>query len=103
MNAVNTSIQSVMLPVLSEAQDEPERMKELLRRTLMVSCFIVFPVMAGMAAVAQPLVHILLTDKWLGCVPFLQICCIDFAFYPVHSSNLQAINAQGRSEVFLIL
>lgn len=55
------------------------------------------------AAVATPLVRVLLTDKWLPCVPFLQICCIDFAFYPIHTANLQAINALGRSDVFLKL
>ena len=59
--------------------------------------------MAGLAAVARPLVSLLLTDKWLPCVPFLQICCIDFAFYPIHTANLQAINAMGRSDVFLKL
>ena len=89
MNAVNGSIQSVMLPVL--------------RRSVMVSSFLVLPMMAGLAAVAEPLVRLLLTDKWLPCVPFLQICCIDFAFYPIHTANLQAINAMGRSDVFLRL
>lgn len=103
MNAVNGSIQSVMLPVLSEKQDDPERMKQMMRRSVMVSSFLVLPMMAGLAAVAEPLIRLLLTDKWLPCVPFLQICCIDFAFYPIHTANLQAINAMGRSDVFLKL
>ena len=103
MNAVNGSIQSVMLPVLSEQQDEPARLKQTMRRSVMVSSFLVLPMMAGLAAVAKPLVTLLLTDKWLPCVPFLQICCIDFAFYPIHTANLQAINAMGRSDVFLKL
>ena len=103
MNAVNGSIQSVMLPVLSEQQDDLERMKQTMRRSIMASSFLVLPLMAGLAAVARPLVSLLLTDKWLPCVPFLQICCIDFAFYPIHTANLQAINAMGRSDVFLKL
>ena len=103
MNAVNGSIQSVMLPVLAEAQDDVPRMKQMMRRSVMVSSFLVLPLMAGLAAVARPLVSLLLTDKWLPCVPFLQICCIDFAFYPIHTANLQAINAMGRSDVFLKL
>ncbi|MBE5778375.1 MAG: lipopolysaccharide biosynthesis protein [Clostridiales bacterium] len=103
MNAVNGSIQSVMLPVLSEQQNEPDRLKQTMRRSVMVSSFLVLPMMAGLAAVAKPLVLLLLTDKWLPCVPFLQICCIDFAFYPIHTANLQAINAMGRSDVFLRL
>jgi len=103
MNAVNGSIQSVMLPVLSEQQDDLARMKQMMRRSVMVSSFLVLPMMAGLAAVAKPLISLLLTDKWLPCVPFLQICCIDFAFYPIHTANLQAINAMGRSDVFLKL
>ncbi|MBQ7868349.1 MAG: lipopolysaccharide biosynthesis protein [Clostridia bacterium] len=103
MNAVNGSIQSVMLPVLAEKQDDRERMKQMMRRSVMVSSFLVLPMMAGLAAVAKPLISLLLTDKWLPCVPFLQILAIDYAFYPIHTANLQAINAMGRSDVFLKL
>lgn len=103
MNAVNGSIQSVMLPVLSEEQDDIPRMKQMMRRSVKVSSFVVLPLMAGLAAVAAPMVTLLIGDKWLPCVPFLQICCIDFAFYPIHTANLQAINAMGRSDVFLKL
>lgn len=103
MNAINGSISSVMLPVLSEQQDETERMKMTTRRSVMLSSFIVVPMMAGLAAVAEPMISLLLTDKWLPCVPFLQLCCIDFALYPIHTSNLSAINAKGRSDVFLKL
>lgn len=103
MNAVNGSIQGVMLPVLSEKQDDPLRMKQMMRRSITVSSFLVLPVMAGLAAVAKPFITVLLTEAWLPCVPFLQICCIDFAFYPIHVANLQAINAMGRSDVFLKL
>jgi len=103
MNAVNGSIQSVMLPVLSELQENIPRMKQMMRRSVVASSFLVLPLMTGLAAVAEPLVVLLLTDKWLPAVPFLQICCIDFAFYPIHTANLQAINAMGRSDVFLKL
>ena len=103
MNAVNGSIQSVMLPVLSEAQDDLVRMKQMMRRSVMLSSFLVLPMMAGLAAVAEPLITLLLPDAWLPCVPFLQILAIDYAFYPIHTANLQAINAMGRSDVFLKL
>ena len=103
MNAVNGSIQSVMLPVLSEAQDDLPRLKQMMRRSIMLSSFLVLPMMAGLAAVAEPLITLLLPDRWLPCVPFLQILAIDYAFYPIHTANLQAINAMGRSDVFLKL
>ena len=103
MNNINGSIQSVMLPMFAGEQENPARLKAMMRRTIMVSSYLVFPMMAGLALVARPLVSLLLTDRWLPCVPFLWICCADFAFYPVHTSNLQAINAMGRSDVFLKL
>lgn len=103
MNAVNGSITTVMLPVLSEQQDDEARMRMLMRRSLMLSSFVVMPLMAGLAAVAQPMIALLLGEQWLPCVPFLQICCIDFALYPLHTTNLQVINAKGRSDIFLKL
>lgn len=103
MNAVNGSIQSVMLPVLAEEQDDRARMKAMLRKSITLSSFVVLPMMAGLAAVAEPLITLLLTEKWLPCVPFLQICCMDFAFYPIHTANLQAVSALGRSDVILKL
>lgn len=103
INAVNTSVQSVMLPVMSEQQDDKARIKSLMRNSITLSSYIIFPIMAGLAGVATPLVSLLLSDKWLPCVPYMQIYCFTFAFYPVHTCNLQAINAMGRSDVFLKL
>lgn len=103
ITSVNGAVQSVMLPVLSEKQDQKEQAKALMRTSMMMSSYIIFPMMAGLAAVATPLISLLLTDKWLPCVPYLQIYCFSMAFYPVHTCNLQAINAMGRSDVFLKL
>ena len=103
MNAINGAIQSVMLPALSREQDDRARMKAMMRRSVMVGSYLVFPLMTGLALVAEPLVSLLLTDRWLPCVPYLQVFCLDYAFYPIHTANLQAINAQGRSDVFLRL
>jgi len=103
INAVNSSVQSVMLPAMSAKQDEPGQVKTIMRRSVTLSAFIIFPMMAGLAGVAEPMVRLLLTEKWLPCVPFLQIYCFTMAFYPVHSCNLQAINAMGRSDIFLKL
>lgn len=103
INAVNGAVQSVMLPAMSAMQDEKEQVKVLMRNAISISAYVVFPVMAGLAAIAEPMVSLLLTDKWLSCVPYIQIYCVSFAFYPVHSSNLQAINAMGRSDMFLKL
>ena len=103
MFSINGAVQSVMLPAMSEKQEKCAEVKELMRRSMMLSAYIVFPMMAGLAAVAPILVKLLLTDAWLPCVPYLQIYCFSFAFYPVHSCNLQAINAIGRSDLYLKL
>ncbi|MFZ3129537.1 MAG: lipopolysaccharide biosynthesis protein [Desulfosporosinus sp.] len=100
---ITGSIQSVMLPVLSSQQDNRKRVKDMLRRAIVTSSFIIFPMMVGLAVTAEPLVKILLTDKWLPCVPFLQIFCASYALWPIHTANLQAINALGRSDIFLKL
>jgi teichuronic acid exporter len=101
VNNINGSIQSVMLPTLSAEQENKKRVKELVRRSLITSSFLIFPLMIGLAVVAEPLVKILLTDKWLPCVPFMQIFCLIYALWPIQTANLQAINALGRSDIFL--
>ncbi len=100
---INGSIQSVMFPALALKQDNRQRVKEMVRRAIVTSAFFIFPMMVGLAVIAEPLVTILLTDKWLPCVPFLQISCAAFALLPIHTANLQAINALGRSDIFLKL
>lgn len=100
---INGSIQSVMLPTLSVCQDNRKKVKDIMRRAIVSSSFLIFPMMIGMAAVAEPLIRIVLTDRWLSSVPFLQIACFNFALWPIHTANLQAINAMGRSDIFLKL
>jgi O-antigen/teichoic acid export membrane protein len=98
---INSSIQSVLLPSLSTVQDDKTRLKSLARRSIKTSAFLILPMMAGLAAVANPLTLVLLGEKWLPAVPFIQICCFSYAFWPIHTTNLSAINAVGRSDVFL--
>ena len=100
---VNTTISSVMFPALSKIQDDKERLCSMMRRSIKTSSYILCPLMIGMAAVAKPLVSLVLTDKWLPCVPFLQIACFAFLLQPMQSANLQAIKAVGRSDLVLKL
>ena len=98
---INASIQSVLLPSLSTVQDDRERLKQLARRSIKTSSFLILPMMAGLAAIAKPLTLVVLGEKWLSAVPFIQICCFSYTFWPIHTTNLSAINAVGRSDVFL--
>lgn len=97
------SIQSVMLPTISRYNDNSEEVKRITRKSIKISSFILWPCMLGMAAIAEPMVLFLLTEKWLSCVPYIQLACLSFVFYPIHTANLTAINAMGRSDVFLRL
>ncbi|WP_432205321.1 lipopolysaccharide biosynthesis protein (plasmid) [Cetobacterium somerae] len=99
----NGSIQSVIFPALVTEQNDKVRLKKLVRRTIVTSCFIIFPLMVGLATIAEPFVKLVLTEKWLPCVPYLRIFCISYALWPIHTANLQVINAMGRSDIFLKL
>ena len=100
---VNTSIDSVLLPAMSNEQDDKERVKSMTRRSIKVSTYIMAPLMVGLACVGEPLVRFILTEKWLPSVFFMRIFCITFMFYPIHTANLNAIKAMGRSDLFLKL
>lgn len=100
---INTSIDSVLLPTLASAQDDKKRVKAMTRRAIKTSTYIMAPLMMGLTFCAEPIVKLVLTDKWLPCVPFLRIFCITYMFYPIHTANLNAIKAMGRSDLFLKL
>ena len=100
---VNTSIDSVLLPTMSREQDECEKVRAMTRRAIMTSTYIMAPLMIGIACVGTPLVRLILTEKWMPCVPYLQIFCASMLFFPIHTANLNAIKAMGRSDLFLKL
>ena len=100
---INTSIDSVLLPVLSAEQDQKDRVRDMTRRAIKVSSYVMMPMMMGIAVCAEPLIRILLTEKWMPCVPYLRIFCFAYALYPMHTANLNAIKAMGRSDMFLTL
>ena len=103
VNNIDTSINSVLLPAMSQVQDNPERVKNMTRRAMKTSTYVIAPVMMGLAFTAESVIHLILTEKWLPCVPFLRIFCITYMFYPVNTTNLNAIKAMGRSDLFLKL
>lgn len=102
-NSLDSAIQSVMFPTLASAQDQAAQMKQMLRRAVMMGTYIIVPTMFGLAAVAEPFVQLLLTEKWLPCVPYMQWICLGEATVPILSSNLIAIKARGRSDVYMRL
>ena len=97
------AIQPVMLSAVSRVQDDKARVKRLARRGLKTSTFLIVPAMGAFALVARPLVVLLLGEKWLPAVPFLQMYCLIYAFLPIPTTNLQVLNGMGKSDVFLRL
>lgn len=100
---INGSISSVMLPALSNEQEDRQKLKHMMRRAIKISSFLMFPMMFGLVAVSDPLVKIILTDKWLPSVPLMQLLCFSYVLWPIHTVNLQAISAMGRSDIYLKL
>lgn len=103
INNINNSIDSVLMPSMSSVQDNQSSLKNMVRRSIKTSTYLMMPIMAGIAACAEPIVSLIFTDKWLPCVPFLRIFCFTYAFWPIHTANLNAIKAVGRSDIFLKL
>lgn len=97
------AIQAVLLPAFSSRQEDVVRVRQMVRQAIRLSSFVTLPMLLGMFAVADTMVEVLLGEKWLICVPFLRIMCISYCFWPIHITNLQAINAMGRSDIFLRL
>lgn len=96
-------VQRVSFPVLSSIQDDKVRLKNAYQRVIRTTMLPTFVLMYGMAASAKPMILFLLGEKWLGCVGFLQIICIYGALYPLHAINLNMLQVQGRSDLFLKL
>lgn len=100
---INSAIDSVLFPVMASVQDDRQNVKQMTRKSIKVSVYIMAPLMMGLAFTADSVVKLVLTDKWLECVPYLRIFCITFMFWPIHTANLNAIKAMGRSDLFLKL
>lgn len=100
---ITSVLQSVTFPVLCSIQDDEARLADAYRRFLRLSAFVVFPLMVGLSAVADPFIRIVLTDKWEGAIYLLQILCFNLMWYPIHAINLNLLQVKGRSDYFLQL
>lgn len=100
---LNSSIDSVLLPSMSSVQDSRENVKNMTRRAIKIGTYILMPFMVGIMVCAGPVVRIVLTEDWLPVIPYLRILCVSYAFMPIHTANLNAIKAIGRSDTYLKL
>ena len=103
ITVVNSSINSILFPAMSQVQDDVSRVKRMVRRSIKTCTYIIAPLMLGLCAVAEPLVRLILTEKWVECVPYLRIFAITYIFYPMNTANLSVIKSLGRSDLFMRL
>lgn len=97
MESVNGTIQTVLLPIYSRKQDFVDSVAHMVSQVIRMLSLVLFPVIFGLAAVAEPLVRLLLTDSWLECVPYLKIFSFSYLFLAVQLSTIQAYKAIGDS------
>ncbi len=100
---INTSINAVLFPVMSKEQENIDNLRAMTRTSIRVTTFVMAPLMIGLAVTAPGVVRLLLTEKWLPCVPYLRIICIIYMFQPIQTANLNALLAMGRSDLTLKL
>lgn len=100
---VDNALNDVTLSAFSKKQDDMTYIHGLFQKALIVNSYLLFPILTILALAASPLVSVLLTDKWLEVVPYMQICCFTFAFHPIQALDMQAIAAVGRSDMRLKL
>lgn len=100
---INTSLTKVLFPALSSYQNDIIHLKRMTRSAISLGTFVLSPILIGLAATAEPFIKILLTDKWLPCVPYLRIYCFIFLLQPIQTASLQAMKAMGKSDLYLKL
>jgi teichuronic acid exporter len=96
-------VTQVAFPVFAMIQDDPVRLKRSMRKAMATLALVNFPVMAGLALTARPLVYVLLTEKWAACIPWMQLLCVAGLLYPFQSLHLNVLKAQGRSDLLFML
>ena len=103
MEGINGSIQAVLLPTYSIIQDNLLELKKSVRKTINISCYIIFPALIGLLCVAEPLVKVLLGNEWMETIPFVQIFAITYLFQPTQIATAQALKAIEKGNVILIV
>lgn len=100
---ITDTLSGVTFPVLSKIQNDDKALAYNYRRMIKTTAFIVFPLMMLLAALAHPLIIIMITKKWEACIILLQIICFSRMWYPIHAINLNLLQVKGRTDYFLKL
>ncbi len=101
INNIETSIHKVLMPVVAKAQEDKDRVLALTRKSMAMSAFVIFPLLMGLAVIGEPLIKLLYTEKWLPCVPFMQLICITYLMKPIIETHTRTMKALGRSDLLV--
>ncbi len=101
--SINSSIGKLLLPVMAREQEDRNAVKKYTRIAIRISSLVMSPILIGLAVCAEDIILLILTDAWIDTVPIMRIMCVMYMFYPIHTANLQAIIAMGKSTVYMIL
>jgi O-antigen/teichoic acid export membrane protein len=101
--SITSTVQRVSYPVLSKIQNDNVQLKDNFRNIIKMTTFIIFPIMIGLAAIANPLINLLFGQKWMSSVFYLQLLCLEGMLFPLHAINLNILQVKGRSDLYLLL
>jgi len=99
--SISNSVQKVGYPVLSSIKEDEHRLRQGYKKIIKASVFITFPIMLGLAAVANPLIKMLFGSRWINSIQYFQVLCFSGMLYPLHAINLDILQVKGRSDLFL--
>ena len=99
--AINDVVARVAYPIECELQDNNDELQRRFFQMLRMTCFLLFPLMIGLAALAEPVVRLLLTEKWIEAVPLMRILCFAWIWWPASNMSWQLLNAKHRSDYCL--
>ena len=100
---ITSAVNRVSFPILSQLQDDNERLLRVYEKYIQLTCFLIFPLLMGICGCAKPLITFLVTDKWLACVPLMQIICFGLLANSITTINLNLLYVKGRSDLVLRL
>lgn len=99
INNIDTAIGKVIFPAMSSVNDRIDRLKQMARKSIRLTSFIIFPIMLGMLTTADKIIVLLLTEKWNGAIIFLRLACLFYALQPLQTADWQIIKAAGRADL----
>lgn len=98
---VRTTVMSVLFPAMSNIEEDRKRMKDVSRRCIRVMAYVILPAAIGMSIIAEPLITLLLTEKWLPAIFFLRVAAISTSVEMIGHISLQCLKAIGRTDLIL--